>query len=115
MRLETRMYERRWIQLTLLTGLLWFLVGIAWAPSNKLYQQGIALGVWLPALVALWGSRNLWLTLWRENRLFCTALLAWCAWAALSLFWTGAEEPLKPVNRIVYVMLFLAVFPMLQV
>ena len=72
MRLETRMYERRWIQLTLLTGLLWFLVGIAWAPSNKLYQQGIALGVWLPALVALWGSRNLWLTLWRENRLFCT-------------------------------------------
>ena len=36
MRLETRMYERRWIQLTLLTGLLWFLVGIAWAPSKNL-------------------------------------------------------------------------------
>lgn len=114
MRLETRMYERRWIQLTLLTGLLWFLVGIAWAPSNKLYQQGIALGVWLPAFVALWGSRNLWLTLWRENRLFCTALLAWCVWAALSLFWTEAEEPLKSLKRIVYVMLFLVVFPMLQ-
>lgn len=114
MRLETQMYERRWIQLTLLTGLLWFLVGIAWAPSNKLYQQGIALGVWLPAFVALWGSRNLWLTLWRENRLFCTALLAWCVWAALSLFWTEAEEPLKSLKRIVYVMLFLVVFPMLQ-
>lgn len=114
MRLETRMYERRWIQLTLLTGLLWFLVGIAWAPSNKLYQQGIALGVWLPALLALWGSRRLGLMLWRENPLFCTALLAWCAWATLSLFWTAAEEPLKSLKRIIYVMLFLVVFPMLQ-
>jgi hypothetical protein len=80
MRLETRMYEQRWIQLTLITGLLWFLAGIAWAPSNKLYQQGMALAVWLPALVALWGSRALWGGVWRENPLLCAAILAWCAW-----------------------------------
>ncbi len=115
MKLEMRMYEQRWIQLTLLIGLLWFLMGIAWAPSNKLYQQGIALAVWLPALIALWGSRALWGAVWRENPLFCAALLAWCAWAAISLFWTAAEEPLKPLKRIVYVMLFLVAFPLLQV
>lgn len=115
MRLETRMYERRWIQLTLLTGLLWFLVGIAWAPSNKLYQQGIALGVWLPAFVALWGSRRLWVTMWQEHPLFFVSLLALCAWAALSLFWTATDEPLKALKRIIYVMLFLAAFPLLQV
>lgn len=110
-----QMYQQRWMQLALCTGLLWFLVGIAWAPSNKLYQQGMALAVWLPALIALWGSRALWAAAWRENPLFCAALLAWCAWAALSLFWTAAEEPLKPLKRIVYVMLFLVAFPLLQV
>lgn len=114
MRLETRMYEQRWIQLTLITGLLWFLVGIAWAPSNKLYQQGMALAVWLPALVALWGSRALWGGVWRENPLICVAILAWCAWAAMSLFWTAADEPLKALKRIAYVMLFLVAFPLLQ-
>ena len=110
-----QMYQQRWMQLALCTGLLWFLVGIAWAPSNKLYQQGMALAVWLPALIVLWGSRTLWAAVWRENPLFCAALLAWCAWAALSLFWTAAEEPLKPLKRIVYVMLFLVAFPLLQV
>lgn len=108
------MYEQRWIQLTLITGLLWFLVGIAWAPSNKLYQQGMALAVWLPALVALWGSRALWGGVWRENPLLCAAILAWCAWAAMSLFWTAADEPLKALKRIAYVMLFLVAFPLLQ-
>lgn len=108
------MYEQRWIQLTLMTGLLWFLVGIAWAPSNKLYQQGMALAVWLPALVALWGSRALWGGVWRENPLICVAILAWCAWAAMSLFWTAADEPLKALKRIAYVMLFLVAFPLLQ-
>ena len=110
-----QIYQQRWMQLALCTGLLWFLVGIAWAPSNNLYQQGMALAVWLPALIALWGSRTLWAAAWRENPLFCAALLAWCAWAALSLFWTAAEEPLKPLKRIVYVMLFLVAFPLLQV
>ncbi len=110
-----QIYQQRWMQLALCTGLLWFLVGIAWAPSNKLYQQGMALAVWLPALIALWGSRTLWAAVWRENPLFCAALLAWCAWAAMSLFWTAAEEPLKPLKRIIYVMLFLVAFPLLQV
>lgn len=109
-----QMYQQRWMQLALCTGLLWFLVGIAWTPSNKLYQQGMALVVWLPALIALWSSRALWGAVWRENPLFCTALLAWCAWATMSLFWTAAEEPLKALKRIVYVMLFLSVFPLLQ-
>lgn len=109
-----QMHQQRWIQLALCTGLLWFLVGIAWAPSNKLYQQGIVLAVWLPALIALWGSRGLWGAVWRESPLFCAAILALCVWAAMSLFWTVADDPLKALKRIAYVMLFLVAFPLLQ-
>ena len=32
------MYARRWAQSWLAIGLLWFVVAIALAPSNKVYQ-----------------------------------------------------------------------------
>ncbi|MET0948093.1 MAG: polymerase, partial [Pseudomonas sp.] len=44
------MYARRWAQVWLSAGLLWFLLAIAFAPSNKIYQQGLVALVWVPGL-----------------------------------------------------------------
>lgn len=107
-------YERRWMQLALWVGLLWFLLGIAWAPTNKIYQQGMVLWVYLPVLIALWGYRQLLADIGREKPLFCVMVLALLLWAAVSLFWTSAAEPLRELKRILYVMLFLLLFPMIQ-
>ena len=35
------MQETRWAQLWMAAGLIWFLLAIAVAPTNKAYQQGL--------------------------------------------------------------------------
>ena len=35
------MQETRWAQAWMTIGLLWFLLAIAVAPTNKVYQQGL--------------------------------------------------------------------------
>lgn len=52
------MQETRWAQLWMATGLLWFLLAIAVAPTNKVYQQGLVALVWLPALLLGWPARH---------------------------------------------------------
>ena len=42
-----------WAVGVLCMGYLWFLFGIVWVPSNKLYQQGLVLLLWLPVLLAV--------------------------------------------------------------
>ena len=36
------MQDTRWAQVWMATGLLWFLLAIAFAPTNKIYPQGLA-------------------------------------------------------------------------
>jgi len=40
------MHASRWAQGWMLFGLLWFLLAIAFAPTNKIYQQGLTLFLW---------------------------------------------------------------------
>ena len=88
-------------------GYLWFLMGIAWAPSNKIYQQALVALLWLPGLLAMVLFHNHLLEIWRKSRLFCSCFVLFLAWAALSTVWTGAEEPSRELKRVLYVVLFL--------
>lgn len=103
----------RWMQLWLGLGLFWFLLAIALAPSNKLYQQGMIAFVWLPALLVIWPQRDRLVEVWRAQRGLCIALLALGAWAGLSLLWTQEDQVVREFKRLFYIALFLALFPVL--
>ena len=95
------------ILLLITCGYLWFLMGIAWAPSNKIYQQALVVLLWLPGLLAMVIFRKHLLEIWRKSRFFCSCLVLFLVWAALSAMWTGAEEPSRELKRVFYVALFL--------
>ncbi|MDR7023655.1 O-antigen ligase family protein [Pseudomonas peli] len=95
-------------------GYLWFLMGIAWAPSNKIYQQALVALLWLPGLLAMVIFHKHLLEIWRKSRLFCSCLVLFLAWAALSTLWTGAEEPAREFKRVLYVGVFLVSLALLS-
>lgn len=107
------MYARRWAQTWLAIGFLWFLVAIALAPSNKIYQQGLVLFLWLPTLVLLWSGRDVLGELWRTQRGLCLSVLLLFLWSALSLSWASGEEPGREFKRLLYIAFFLLFFPLL--
>ncbi len=107
------MYERRWAQSWLAIGFLWFLVAIALAPSNKIYQQGLVLFLWLPTLILLWSARGVLVQLWNAQRALCVSVGLLLLWSALSLFWTSAENTEREFKRLLYIVFFLLFFPLL--
>lgn len=107
------MYTRSWAQTWLAVGFLWFLVAIALAPSNKVYQQGLVAFLWLPTLVLTWSARTVLADAWRSQRALCVSLLLLLAWSALSLVWAAVEEPGRELKRLLYIIVFLLFFPLL--
>lgn len=102
------------IMLLITCGYLWFLMGIAWAPSNKIYQQALVALLWLPGLLAMVIFHKHLLGIWRKSQLFCSCLVLFLAWAALSTLWTGAEEPAREFKRVLYVGVFLVSLALLS-
>ena len=107
------LYEKSWARAWLGFGLVWFIAAIALAPSNKLYQQGLVLFLWLPTLVLAWSARGAFMEAWRRQPALWGALLALMLWAGLSLSWSSGEEPGREVKRLVYILVFLMAFPLL--
>ena len=107
------LYEKSWARAWLGFGLVWFIAAIALAPSNKLYQQGLVLFLWLPTLVLAWSARGAFMEAWRRQPALWGALLALMLWAGLSLSWSTGEEPGREVKRLVYILVFLMAFPLL--
>ncbi|WP_178083060.1 O-antigen ligase family protein [Pseudomonas sp. 1176_21] len=107
------MYASRWAQLWLAVGLLWFLAGIALAPSNKIYQQGLIAFLWLPTLVLGWSAREQVGRLWAQQRALCMSVLMLLGWGLVSLSWAVGEEPIREGKRLFYIILFLLAFPLL--
>lgn len=105
------MQATRWAQGWMAFGLLWFLLAIALAPTNKIYQQGLVAFVWLPVIVFAWPARHRLVELWRAQRVICTALLALMLWALVTLFWAEVAEPIREVKRLLYILVFLLLFP----
>ncbi|MHC8316515.1 O-antigen ligase family protein [Pseudomonas sp. LB3P31] len=107
------MQETRWAQLWMSAGLIWFLLAIAVAPTNKAYQQGLVVLLWLPALVFAWPARARLKELVSEQRWIYLPLLGLLAWSLISLMWTGAEDPAREAKRLLYIIVFLLFFPIL--
>lgn len=107
------MYASRWAQVWMSAGLLWFLLAIAFAPSNKLYQQGLIAFLWLPTLVVAWSARERLVEVWNAQRLLCVALLLLLGWAALSLLWTTSPQAEREAKRLLYIAVSLLLFPIL--
>ncbi len=107
------MYARRWAQTWLAIGFLWFLVAIALAPSNKIYQQGLVAFLWLPTLVLLWSARGVLLEVWNAQRALCVSIILLLGWSALSLTWANTEDAGRELKRLLYITVFLLFFPLL--
>ncbi|WP_444757256.1 O-antigen ligase family protein [Pseudomonas sp. A014] len=107
------LHEKRWAQAWLGFGFIWFLAAIALAPSNKLYQQGLILFLWLPTLVLAWPARHLLLASWRLQPALWTTVTLLLGWGAISLAWSPTDEGAREGKRLVYILLFLMSFPLL--
>ncbi|RWU27029.1 polymerase [Pseudomonas alkylphenolica] len=107
------MYAKRWAQTWLAIGFVWFLVAIALAPSNKLYQQGLVLFLWVPTLILAWSARTVVADIWNTQRALSVAILLLLAWSVMSLSWTGADDLGRELKRVLYIATFLLFFPIL--
>ena len=105
------MQASRWARGWMSLGLLWFLLAITFAPTNKIYQQGLTLFLWLPAMVFAWSAREQLKQVWRAQRWVCVALGLLAVWGLISLFWTNAEDGSREAKRLLYIGVFLLFFP----
>nr|AAD17956.1 hypothetical protein Ttn [Pseudomonas putida] len=107
------LYQKSWARAWLGFGLLWFLAAIALAPSNKVYQQGLVLFLWLPTLVMAWSARHVIMQAWRRQPALWGSVLLLLVWSGLSLVWSAAENPGREAKRLLYILVFLLAFPLL--
>lgn len=105
------MQETRWAQIWMSMGLLWFVLAIAVAPSNKIYQQGLVALVWLPALIFAWPARARLRELFHEQRWIYLPMLGLLIWSLVSLSWTSAPDVSREAKRLFYIAVFLLFFP----
>ncbi|MGN8249687.1 O-antigen ligase family protein [Pseudomonas sp. SMV7] len=107
------LYKKSWARAWLGLGLVWFLAAIALAPSNKIYQQGLVLFLWLPTLVLAWSARQVLVQAWKQQPALWGSVLLLLAWSGLSLAWSIAEDPGRETKRLLYILVFLLAFPLL--
>ncbi|MBV4505346.1 O-antigen ligase family protein [Pseudomonas sp. BW13M1] len=107
------LHEKNWARAWLGWGFIWFLAAIALAPSNKLYQQGLILFLWLPTLGFAWSARHVYAQALRKQPGLWSCVLALLLWCAISLTWSTAEDGAREGKRLVYILLFLLAFPLL--
>ncbi|MDM3887570.1 O-antigen ligase family protein [Pseudomonas sp. BCRC 81390] len=107
------LYQKSWARAWLGLGLVWFLAAIALAPSNKIYQQGLVLFLWLPTLVLAWSARQVLVQAWKHQPALWGSVLLLLAWSGLSLAWSIAEDPGREIKRLLYILVFLLAFPLL--
>ncbi|MCQ2041758.1 O-antigen ligase family protein [Stutzerimonas kunmingensis] len=100
---------QRWLWL----GQLWFLAMLAWAPSSKLYQQGLVVLLWLPTLAAAWIWRKQWAQRWHCWPSGWVLMMGLMLWAALTLLWSDTSQPLRTVKHLLYIALFWLSFVLL--
>ncbi|QTD33948.1 O-antigen ligase family protein [Pseudomonas fluorescens] len=105
------MQDTRWAKAWMSTGLLWFLLAIAFAPTNKAYQQGLVVLLWIPAIVFSWSARARLREVLHEQRWIWLPMLALLAWSLITLSWTSAADSGREAKRLLYIVVFLVFFP----
>jgi len=107
------LYQRNWARGWLGLGLIWFLGAIALAPTNKVYQQGLVVFLWLPTLLLAWSARAVLVKAWQQQPALWGSILLLMAWGCVSLAWTPAEDLTRESKRLLYILVFLLAFPLL--
>lgn len=107
------LYEKSWAKIWLGLGFVWFLAAVALAPTNKLFQQGIIVFLWLPTLVLAWSARQVFVSAWRRQPALWLGIAALLLWSAITLIWSSAEDGVREGKRLLYILLFLMAFPLL--
>ncbi|MFJ4457984.1 O-antigen ligase family protein [Pseudomonas sp. NPDC089392] len=107
------LYQKNWARAWLGLGLVWFLAAIALAPSNKIYQQGLVLFLWLPTLLLAWSARAVLVQAWKRQPALWLSVLLLFAWSGLSLTWSPTEDLGREIKRLIYILVFLLAFPLL--
>ncbi|MEW5544690.1 O-antigen ligase family protein [Pseudomonas soli] len=107
------LYEKSWAKAWLATGFVWFLAAVALAPTNKLYQQGMILFMWLPTLGLAWSARRVFLQAWCRQPALWIGIAVLLIWSGVTLFWSAAEDSVREAKRLLYILLFLMTFPLL--
>jgi O-antigen ligase len=105
------MQATRWAQVWMTMGLLWFLLAIAFAPTNKIYQQGLVALFWLPAMILAWPARARLREFLYEQRWVYLPMLGLLIWSLISLSWTNDPDPTRGAKRLLYIVVFLLFFP----
>ncbi|WP_060510728.1 O-antigen ligase [Pseudomonas sp. NBRC 111124] len=106
-------YEKSWVKAWLGFGVVWFFGAIALAPSNKLYQQGLVVFLWVPVLLLAWPARRVLVEAWRRQPALWGSILLLMVWGLISLAWTSAEDAGREAKRLLYILVFLLAFPVL--
>ncbi|QJD59013.1 O-antigen ligase family protein [Pseudomonas sp. gcc21] len=94
---------RGWLAL----GVLWFLLGVALAPSSKPYNQILIVLFWIPALILCFREREAYGNLFAAAKPLIAGLTLIFLWAGVSLLWAENIDPFRELKRLVYVALFL--------
>lgn len=90
----------KWI---FLCGVFWFVLGVAYIPTNKIYQQGIILLFFLPVLLFFLLNAKIFYNFMSSNKVFFSILGVVFLYAALHSAFLGN---FKSVKHVIYVLLF---------
>lgn len=90
----------KWI---FLCGVFWLALGVAYIPTNKIYQQGIITLFFLPVLFFFLLNAKIFYNFMSSNKIFFSILGVVFFYAALNSAFLGN---LKSVKHVVYILLF---------
>lgn len=95
-----------WLQL----GIAWFLLGMAFSPTDKLYQQGMVGFIYLPAAIAVWVCRRQLLSFCSQHVFRVSLLSLFFLWAVSSLAWRETGVDFQDGKRVLYIVFFAIAF-----
>lgn len=90
----------KWI---FLCGVFWLVLGVAYIPTNKIYQQGIIVLFFLPVLLFFLLNTKIFYSFISSNKVFFSILGVVFLYAALHSAFLGN---FKSVKHVIYVLLF---------
>ena len=94
----------RFLRFFIFIGVIWFLLGVAYIPVNKIYQQGLVMLIYIPVFILIVFNVRLILSFLRGNRFF----ICLCAVVFLYVIVNGVVfGGLKNIKHVLYVFLFL--------
>lgn len=95
----------KYLKLTIIVGVFWFVLGLAYIPVNKVYQQGVIVSLFLPLILMISFNFKLFSNFLIENKVFSFL----CGFLFLYIAINGVFfNNLQDVKHILYIFVFLS-------